>query len=313
MQNMQKGNRDHGTEKVLLGEVSACVLGTSNVRIEQGNPQRYMIQLIHGDCLKEMKKMPDGSIDLTVTSPPYDNLRTYNGNNALWGEHVWKAVIQDLYRVTKQGGVVVWVVGDATIKGSETGTSFKQALWAKECGFNLHDTMIYQKNVYAFPLVNRYYQVFEYMFVWSKGSPKRYDIQRQPTDPRWRNKSNKTSSQRNPDGTTSKFNYGTGKDTRKMDNVWRLNAGYMKSTPDKEAYKHPAIFPDELAKRHIISWSNEGDVIFDPFMGSGTTGLACKNLNRNFIGIELDKEYYEIAVRRINPNEGETAMYINQA
>ena len=258
-----------------------------------------MIKLIHGDCLDEMKKIPDGSVDLTVTSPPYDKLRTYNGNNALWGEHVWKAVIQDLFRVTKQGGVVVWVVGDATIKGSETGTSFKQALWAKECGFNLHDTMIYQKNSYPFPPVNRYYQQFEYMFVWSKGKPSTHNIQRQPTDPRWRNKNNKTSSQRNKDGSVKKLQYETGKEDRKMDNVWLLNTGYMKSTPDKIAYQHSAIFPDELARRHILSWSNEGDIVLDCFMGSGTTGVACKNINRNFIGIELDEQYYQIAKNRI--------------
>ena len=194
-----------------------------------------MIELIHGDCLEEMKNIADGSVDLTVTSPPYDNLRTYNGNNAQWGEHVWKACIKDLYRLTKQGGVVVWVVGDATMKGSETGTSFKQALWAMECGFSLHDTMIYQKNSYPFPPINRYYQQFEYMFVWSKSKPETYNIQRQPTDPRWRNKDNKTSSQRLSDGTVKKLQYETGKEDRKMDNVWLLNTGYMKSTPDKIA------------------------------------------------------------------------------
>ena len=258
------------------------------------------MQLIHGDCLEEMKKIPVGSVDLTVTSPPYDNLRTYNGNNALWGEPVWKSIIEELYTVTKDGGVVVWVVGDATIKGSETGTSFKQALWAKECGFNLHDTMIYQKNSYPFPPVNRYYQQFEYMFVWSKGVPKTYNIQRQPTDPRWRNKDNKSASQRNADGTTKKLEYACGKEDRKMDNVWLLNTGYMKSTPDKIAYQHSAIFPDELAKRHILSWSNKGDTVLDPFMGSGTTGKMAKQLDRNFIGIELDETYYEIAKKRID-------------
>ena len=130
------------------------------------------IELMQGDCLEKMKDITDGSVDLTVTSPPYDNLRTYNGNNTLWGDHVWKAVIKDLYRVTKQGGVVVWVVGDATIKGSETGTSFKQALWAKDCGFNLHDTMIWEKTGCRYPETNRYYPIYEYMFVWSKGKPK---------------------------------------------------------------------------------------------------------------------------------------------
>lgn len=258
-----------------------------------------MIEIINDDCLIALTKIEENSIDLTVTSPPYDNLRTYNGNNAQWGEAVWKSVIEELYTVTKPGGVVVWVVGDATIKGSETGTSFKQALWAKECGFNLHDTMIYQKNSYPFPPVNRYYQQFEYMFVWSKGKPVTYNIQRQLTDPRWRNKDNQTSSQRKADGTTAKLKYECGKEERKMDNVWLLNTGYMKSTPDKIAYQHSAIFPDELAKRHILSWSNEGDMVLDPFMGSGTTGKMAKQLGRNFIGIELDGDYFQIAKARL--------------
>jgi len=243
-------------------------------------------KIYNENCLETMVRMPDNFIDLTVTSPPYDNLRTYTGK-MVWNESVWQDIIKELYRVTKDGGVVVWVVGDATIKGSETGTSFKQALFAKECGFRLHDTMIYQKNSYPFPPVNRYYQQFEYMFVWSKGKPKTYNIQRQPTDPRWRNKDNKSSSQRNPDGTTTKLKYETGKEDRKMDNVWRLNTGYMKSTPDKIAYQHSAIFPDELARRHILSWSNEGDIVFDPFMGSGTTAKMSILNNRNWIGSEI--------------------------
>jgi len=130
-----------------------------------------MYRLYQGDCLEVMKEIPDKSIDLTVTSPPYDNLRTYNGNNALWGEHVWKRVLEQLFRVTKQGGCVVWIVNDATIKGSETGTSFKQALYAKECGFNLHDTMIYEK-INPIPYHhNRYQPCFEYMFILSRGAP----------------------------------------------------------------------------------------------------------------------------------------------
>ena len=251
-----------------------------------------MIELIHGDCLEEMKKIPNGSIDLTVTSPPYDNLRTYNGNNALWGEHVWKAVIKELYRVTKQGGVVVWVVGDATIKGSETGTSFKQALWAKDCGFRLHDTMIYEKDGVAFPEQNRYYPVFEYMFVWSKGKPLTTNL--------IKDRKNKHSGStisgkgRQPDGSTRIFS-GQGRKIKEYGvrwNVWRI-------TPQKSNRVHPAMFPEKLAHDHIISWSNEGDTVLDPFMGSGTTGKMAKQLNRNFIGIELDQTYFDIAKKRI--------------
>jgi site-specific DNA-methyltransferase (adenine-specific) len=261
-----------------------------------------MIKLMLGDCLERMKEIPDGIVDLTVTSPPYDNLRTYNGNNALWGEHVWKAVIKDLYRVTKDGGVVVWVVGDATIKGSETGTSFKQALWAMECGFRLHDTMIYHKN--ALPKNhNRYEQDFEYMFVFSKGRPKTFNAIRVPTK-----YPEKETSRQNSyfSSTTEKMRSArSGKKRKpvgldKIDgNIWYITTGKGHSTMDSEAFKHPAIFPEKLAQRHISSWSNEGDTIFDPFMGSGTTGKMAKLLNRCFIGIELDQGYFNIAKRRI--------------
>ena len=257
-----------------------------------------MIQIIHGDCLEEMRKIPNGRINMTVTSPPYDNLRTYNGNNALWGEHVWKAVIQDLFRVTKQSGVVVWVVGDATIKGSETGTSFKQALWAKECGFNLHDTMIYEKSGVA-PQQGRYYPCFEYMFVFSKEKPDTFNpIQDRKN--KWRERWGKTRVRRKADGTMGKeYESKIAPEYGKRRNIWKYTQGGGYGADDNIAYRHPAIFPEKLAHDHILSWSNEGDTVLDPFMGSGTTGVACKNLNRNFIGIELDKEYFEIAKKRI--------------
>ena len=258
-------------------------------------PDDFINKIICGDCLGVLQDIPDEIIDLVVTSPPYDNLREYNG---------YKFDISDLanqlYQILKVGGVLVWVVGDATIKGSETGTSFKQALYFMKIGFNLHDTMIYYKNSYPFPPVNRYYQQFEYMFVLSKGKPKTTNIQRQPTDIRWRNKENKSSSQRHADGTTTKLKYEVGKDDRKMDNVWALNTGYMKSTPDKIAYQHPAIFPDVLAERHILSWSNEGDIVLDPMCGSGTTCKMAKKNNRNFIGVDISEEYCEIARSRLN-------------
>jgi len=250
-------------------------------------------KLLHGDCLERMKEIKDGAIDLTVTSPPYDNLRTYEGSLD-WGEHVWKPVLQELFRVTKLCGVVVWVVGDATIKGSETGTSFKQALWAKECGFNLHDTMIYQKSTP--PLThNRYEQNFEYMFVWSKGKLNTFNGLREPreyTD----NRKNKAFG-RNKDDSVD-FGYSTQKETRLKRNVWKYFAGG--GANDKIASKHPAVFPEQLANDHIISWSNEGDTVFDPFMGSGTTGKMAKRLGRNFIGIEMDEGYFKIAQDRIN-------------
>lgn len=245
------------------------------------------MNLILGDCLDKMKDIPDGSVDLTVTSPPYDNLRTYNGNNDVWGEHVWKGVIQELLRVTKDGGVVVWVVGDATIKGSETGTSFKQALWAKECGFNLNDTMIWRKTN-PMPQVKqpRYSGNFEYMFVLSKGKPHTFNPIMIPTK----------SGGKLYNSTAKKIS--NGKERRKLNciiNKEKVKYAIWDIAVAQNKTSHTAVFPYKLAHDHIISWSNEGDIVLDPFMGSGTTGVACKNLNRNFIGIELDEEYFKIA------------------
>ena len=255
--------------------------------------------LMLGNCLERMREIPHNSIDLTVTSPPYDNLRTYNGNNDLWSEDVWKGVIEKLYAKTKKGGVVVWVVGDATIKGSESGVSFKQALWAMQCGFKLHDTMIYQKTNFSMPASTRYHQVFEYMFVWSKGSPKTFN----PIKDRKNIYAGQTTYGKNTvtlaDG--SKVDRGNKpiiSDYGQRHNVWIHST--TGQTGESKKYNHPAMFPQTLATDHILSWSNEGDTVFDTFMGSGTTGVAAKNLNRNFIGIELDKGYFKIAEERIN-------------
>lgn len=242
------------------------------------------------DCLDGLKILEDNSIDLTVTSPPYDDLRNYNGFSFNFEE-----IAKELYRVTKNGGVVVWVVGDKTKNGSESGTSFKQALFFKEIGFNLHDTMIYQKKTP--PLThNRYEQEFEYMFVFSKGKPSRWNpimIPKKYMDKRTnkafgRNKTNEHD-----------MGFSSSKEMRIKGNVWEFLVGGGKSTKDKIAFKHPAIFPEQLANDHIISWSNEGDVILDPFMGSGTTAKMAILNNRNYIGFEISKEYCEIAEERI--------------
>ena len=254
------------------------------------------MKLLHGDCLDLMGDIPDGSVDLTVTSPPYDNLRTYN-NKLVWNWDIFTGIADHLFRVTKQGGVVVWVVGDATIDGSETGTSFKQALYFKNVGFNLHDTMVWKKN--PLPLNhNRYEQNIEYMFVLSKGKVSTFNGIR---------KSCVCFGRGYPGGSTRQG----GDDSRKhntqrdikpdklIGNVWEIDTGYMRATKDRIAYLHPAIFPEQLAHDHIISWSNEGDTVLDPMMGSGTTGKMAKLLNRRFIGIEKDPEYFKIASERI--------------
>lgn len=250
------------------------------------------IELWCGDCLELMNNIPDNSIDLTVTSPPYDNLRTYNGNINQWSFEKFQEIARELYRVTAIGGVVVWVVGDATVKGSETGTSFKQALFFKECGFNLHDTMIWVKDGGGAIGSNKCYtQNFEYMFVFSKGTPKTINlIYDKPNLSFGVDKSGV--GRRKIDGTKKIEKRKPAKEFSRRNNWWYI--------PPQKGKEHPAVFPEQLANDHIISWSNEGDTVFDPFMGSGTTGKMAVLNNRKFIGIEIDNTYFEIAKERIN-------------
>ena len=252
-----------------------------------------MYRLYLGDCTKVMQEMVSRGelIDLTVTSPPYDNLRNYEGT-LRWDEEKWKEVLRLLYEVTVDGGVVVWVCGDATIKGSETGTSFKQALYAKEVGFNLHDTMIWHKPnpTPRDPKCYRYYQAFEYMFVFSKGKPRVCNYLREPC--KKPGAVVKIPPCRYEDGSKPKKKIINVADTKIKSNVWQFANG---SGP-KIRYSHPATFPLALAEAHIKTWSNEGDLVFDPFMGSGTTGLAAANLGRNFVGVDVVEDYFYLAM-----------------
>ena len=248
-------------------------------------------RIICGDCLGVMKDIPDKSIDMVLTSPPYDNLRTYNGSLD-WGEHIWKPVIQELFRIVKDGGVVVWVVGDATIKGSETGTSFKQTLYFKEIGFNLHDTMIYKKSNYPPLTHNRYEQCFEYMFIFSKGKPKTFKPIMVESKHKGRIPSGSFYHSKSQQMPTPANSNGGMKENKIKENFWEYVVGGKK-------YGHPAPFPEQLAKDHIISWSNEGDINLDPFAGSGTVGKMAKQLNRNYILIEKEPEYIKIINDRL--------------
>lgn len=250
----------------------------------------YLNRVIQGDCLDVMKGIPDKSIDMVLTSPPYDNLRTYNGYT-----FDFEGIAKELYRIIKDGGVVVWVVGDATIKGSETGTSFKQALYFKEIGFNLHDTMIYRKS--NRPPLNhpRYEQEFEYMFIFSKEKPKTVNLI--TTKCLNAGKINSGTS-RNGGSDTLQKKHGSGKpckDTKPLGNIW----SYVVGTEKDNRGIHPAIFPEKLAEDHIISWSNENDIVLDPFAGSGTTLKMAKKNNRKYIGIEISEEYCEIIKKRL--------------
>ena len=247
------------------------------------------------DCLITMGHMPNQFIDLTVTSPPYDGLRDYNGYSFDF-ENIAKA----LYRITKKGGVVVWVVGDAIINGSETGTSFKQALYFMECGFNLHDTMIYQKdNPPPVGGSNRYYQHFEYMFVFAKGKINTFN----PIIKERRNKYNDKRTERIKSFTRNKNGIFEKKKVSligkvKIGNIWKYVVGGGNSVDYN--IKHPAAFPEKLANDHILSWSNENDLVYDPFMGSGTTAKMSHLLKRNWIGSEISSEYVELANNRID-------------
>jgi DNA modification methylase len=255
--------------------------------------KKYIDKIIEGNCVDLMRGFEENSIDLTITSPPYDNLRSYKGF-----VFPFEQIADELFRITKKGGVVVWVVGDATINRSETGTSFNQALYFKEIGFNLHDTMIFQKTN-PIPQIyrKRYNNIFEYMFIFSKGEVKTH----------------------NPikvdcihgglvlNGTTYK-NYSKGEQKRKKlakpvkkqkikGNIWSYVVG--KKLEDQEAKTHPAPFPCELVRDHIISWSNKGDIVFDPMCGSGTTCVSSLQLGRKYIGIDISKEYCELSKKRI--------------
>lgn len=264
-------------------------------------------QIICEDNVSLLSDFPSEVIDLTVTSPPYGQLRDYDGY-----ELDFQTLVQQLYRVTKQGGVVVWVVGDETINGSETGESFRQALYFKEIGFNLHDTMIYAKKGFANPSNNRYHQTFEYMFVFSKGKPKTFNPIRDRKN-RWicgwgdnthRQKDGSLRSgsrtTRRKDGTFRVHkNYERNEFGRRY-NIWNYVIGGGNCSRDEIAYQHPAIFPEQLAADHIISWSNEGDLVLDPMCGSGTTCKMAKELNRKYIGIDISAEYCKLTMKRLS-------------
>lgn len=257
----------------------------------------YINQITEGNCIELMKNFDENSIDLTVTSPPYDDLRNYKGY-----VFPFENIARELYRIAKPGGVVVWVVADATIDATETGTSFKQALFFKEVGFNLHDTMIFRKRN-PIPQIyrKRYNNEFEFMFVLSKGvvkthNPIMIDCMHAGLE---------------LNGTTYK-NYSKHEQTREKlakpvrdkkikGNIWEYVVG--KKQEDQEAKGHPAPFPCELVRDHIFSWTNADDIVLDPMCGSGTTCKVACELDRKYIGIDISHEYCELARDRIKSVE----------
>jgi len=245
-----------------------------------------------GDNIILMNEIENNTIDLTVTSPPYDELRTYNGFS-----FDFENIAKELYRITKDGGIVVWVVNDGTEKGSESGTSFKQALYFKEIGFNLHDTMIWEKPHFSNPSRNRCHQIFEYMFVFSKGKPKTFN-QIFDVPIKYGKPFGKTSMRHKDGSITNKETTTESKEFGGRKNIWKMNTTGQETFGKK--IEHPATFPEKLANDHIIMWSNENDLVFDPFLGSGTTGKMALLNNRKFIGIDCSEEYIDLSIKRIN-------------
>ena len=254
------------------------------------------LELILGDCADKLKDLPSSSIDLVVTSPPYDDLREYKGYS-----FNFENIANELYRVLKLGGVIVWIVNDATVNGDKTGTSFRQVLYFKEIGLRLHDTMIWNKGCFTAvgSLTIRYAPVFEFMFILSKQQPKTFNPLKDRPNKCIGDKYHGHVTQ--ADGTFKPMS-NQGRlisDFGQRFNVWEIPPAVSL----KDRCCHPAPFPRQLAKDHILSWSNEGDTILDPFLGSGTTGVAAVDLNRKFIGIEIAPEYFEIAKRRITDTD----------
>ena len=258
------------------------------------------MELYNEDCATGLEKLKDESIDLVVTSPPYDNLRTYKGFS-----FDFERIANELYRVLKTGGVIVWIVSDGTENGSETGTSFRQALYFKQIGFNLHDTMIWKKETCVFPETTRYYPNFEYMFIFSKGKPKSIHL--------IEDRKNIYSGYyvhgtlRQKDGSLTKpSGLKKGRNVKEYGvrfNVWEFSSEKNNKTG------HPAVFPSKLVHDHIITWSNKGDTVLDPFSGSGTTAIEALNLGREFIGFEISEEYYKKSLDRIKSETAQMTIY----
>lgn len=255
-------------------------------------------RIFHAKSEELLKEFPSDCIDLVVTSPPYDDLRDYDGEIA-WNFDVFKAIAEELFRVVKSGGIVVWVVGDKTVNGSKSLTSFKQALCFCEIGFDMYDVMIYEKAGSGPPHPNRYFNSFEYMFILSKGKPKTVNIIKDKPN-NWSGYSTYgTVTRREKDGSLTPKGKKVISEYGIRTNVWRYVNGKGFATKDKIAYDHPAIFPEKLVADHIKSWSNIGDIILDPFGGSGTTVKMAQLLNREWVMIDAVEKYCDIAQARM--------------
>ncbi len=263
------------------------------------NVSDFINKIINSDSTEVLKLIPRDSVDLVITSPPYDDLRDYSGS-LIWDFNIFKKIAKGLKRVIKPGGVIVWVVGDKTRNGNKSLTSYKQCIFFQKIGLNIYDVIIYEKSGAGPPHPNRYFNSFEYMFIISKGKPNKINILKDKPN-KWAGYTTFSSvTRRESDGTLTNKGKKVVKDFGVRTNIWRYNNGKGFSSKDKIAYKHPAIFPEKLVEDHIKSWSNEGDIVLDVFGGSGTTAKIASKLKRNWIYIEKVKKYCQIAETRLN-------------
>ena len=250
--------------------------------------------LYNEDCLKTMGRLPENSIDLIVTSPPYDDMRAYEPLPF----DKFQQIAKEMYRILKKGGIGMWVVDDQVKDFDESGTSFRQVLYFKEIGFK-SNTMFFEKPPRgATGNTKFYWKTVEYMVFISKGIPETINLIKDREN-KYILKKPRSSRTRKRDGTLQKRTYSPYGEMGRRTNIWRYPVGASHSTKDKFAFEHPATFPEQLAEDHIISWSNKNDVIYDPFMGSGTVAKMAKINSRHFIGSEIDKKFYKIAERRV--------------
>ncbi len=268
-------------------------------------------QVFRGDSCELLSEIEDNSIDMIITSPPYDKLRKYNGVGDTWNVETFKCIAKQLTRVLKDGGVIVWVVNDAVENGSRTCTSYRQCLYfVEECGLKLNDTMIFsKKNPMPQVKQKRYSDCFEYMFIFSKGFPKTFNPITVPCKSAGKQYNSTGKNIGGEDG-RRELNYIINSEKIK-NNIWEYGVASNKKTitiekvnengdVESKEVRHPAVFPMDLAIDHINSWTNEGDIVLDPFMGSGTVAMASILTNRNYIGFELNEEYYQLCLKNID-------------
>lgn len=255
-----------------------------------------------GDCRDVLPSLPQ--VDAVITSPPYDELRTYGGHG-----FDYKLVIPAIVPILSDGAVCVWVVGDSTTDGGESLTSARQAILFQELGLKCWDTMIYEKNGPSYPAKDKYYQTFEYMFVFSNGKPKTINLLDDRPNKWFGQKWGKTRTRRKPDGSLQETPWykEEGSEFGVRFNIWRYNTGH--GYEDPLAFEHPAVMPLQLAKDHIESWTAPGDTVLDVCMGGGTTGVGCVDLNRKFVGIEIEPKYFDIACKRIEQAQAQQRLF----